>query len=87
MLQDYYIYNTLPFLFYFRSPSNCYVFYKFDDFRINYFFLREITNMTFKLHKEEMLEKMKTYLFTSKCRRRYCTYTNFVQHSVMYKLH
>jgi superfamily II DNA helicase RecQ len=54
-----------------RCPSKCLVFYDPGDFRLNNFFLRDITDMKFKAHKEQMLEKMRSYLSTATCRRRY----------------
>ena len=61
-----------------RSPSRCLVFYDPGDFRLNEFFLKDITDMMFKAHKEQMLEKMKNYLSATKCRRRYFNTINII---------
>jgi superfamily II DNA helicase RecQ len=52
-------------------PSECHVFYKSADFQLARFFFKDLKNETFRDHKNEMLNKMQTFLTTNSCRRRF----------------
>ncbi|XP_065340457.1 bifunctional 3'-5' exonuclease/ATP-dependent helicase WRN-like [Cloeon dipterum] len=58
-------------------PSFCQVLYASKDFRINQFFLQDITNPTHKKHKEEMMAEMTRYLENGKACRRQTLLTHF----------
>ncbi|ELU08558.1 hypothetical protein CAPTEDRAFT_162090 [Capitella teleta] len=50
--------------------SDCVVYYSPADFNISRFLLKDVTSEKFKTHKLKMLQKMESYLATTKCRRR-----------------
>lgn len=51
------------------KPSDCYMFYSPDDFRINRYFLREIENISYRKYREEQILKMEKFVYSNTCRR------------------
>ena len=52
-------------------PAYCYMFYAMSDLKNVSYFLNQISNVTYRNHMVELSKKMKDYVFTAECRRKY----------------
>lgn len=51
------------------SPSYCYAFYSYKDFKTHKYFLEDISNLEFKKHRLKMINKIQNFFQYDKCRR------------------
>jgi superfamily II DNA helicase RecQ len=52
------------------KESNCYLFYIASDVGANDYFINQIENKTYRLHKMKMTAFMKKYIYSHECRRK-----------------
>ncbi len=50
--------------------SECHLYYDSDDFRISRYFLKSITNQTYKRYRNEQISKMEQFCYHPQCRRK-----------------
>ena len=53
-----------------RKRSDCYLFYCGSDVEANNYFINQIKNNTYRLHKMKMTAFMKKYIYSHECRRK-----------------
>jgi len=53
------------------DPADCYLFYSRKDSMVNNFLINQITNSNYRNHMLSLADRMKKYLYTTHCRRKY----------------
>ncbi len=53
------------------DPADCYLFYSRKDSTVNNFLINQIANSNYRNHMLSLADKMKKYLYTTHCRRKY----------------
>ena len=52
------------------EPSECHLFYSDNDFRINRYFLKSMTNLEHKEYQEEQIRTFEHYIYSKECRKK-----------------
>lgn len=53
------------------EPADCYLFYSRQDSNVNNFLINKIEDSKYRNHRLSLADKMKKFLYSTKCRRRY----------------
>jgi RecQ family ATP-dependent DNA helicase len=53
------------------KPADCYLFYSHKDSNVNNFLINKISNINYRNHRLKLADKMKRFLYSNMCRRKY----------------